>query len=201
MCSSLKAPSLTEREIKQIPEQLNLLQRTRRYDLPVFWSLFPLASYPLSPPSDYPPERFWCLSVIHLPSYIGFSTPCLSSYSISGFLLIKSSALSFISPPLSSPLCFLLHQPGEPTATGATTTRAGGSAGSTRGTATEREGTTAASQARATTTATSEPKKKNPTHPLYFFSSAADRGLPVSLSPPLLHPTPASLHRTALPCP
>lgn len=67
---------------------------------------------------------------------------------------------------LSLLLCLPL-QPDEPTVTGATIIRAGGSAGGTGGMATEREATTEQSQARATATPTSEPKKKK-WHPLSF---------------------------------
>lgn len=63
---------------------------------------------------------------------------------------------------------FYCHQLGEPIATGATTTRGGRSAGSTRDTATERAATTEGSSARVTTTPTSEPNKKG--HPVLFSS-------------------------------
>lgn len=55
-----------------------------------------------------------------------------------------------------SPPCQL----GEPAATGATTIRAGGSAGSTGGTAIGRGATTVAMRARATATVFSEPKQE-----------------------------------------
>ncbi len=109
-------------------------------------------------------------------------------------IITRLPFLSFHCLSLSRSLCLLLcllHQPDEPTVTGATTTRAGGSAGSTRGTATEREDTTEEIWARATTTPTSEPKKK--THPLFRLSSAANCSLPVSLSSLPLSPFPQTL--------
>lgn len=66
---------------------------------------------------------------------------------------ILQTLMDVSSPSLSSPC-----QLGEPAATGATTIRAGGSAGSTGGTAIGRGAITVAVQARATPTATSEPK-------------------------------------------
>lgn len=150
------------------------------------------------------------MSVIYLPLTSFFS----HSFWLTS--LITSPGLSYLtylfpSHCLPIPLC-LLRQPDEPTATGATTTRAGGSAGSTRGTATEREGTT--EENGATTTHTSEPKKKKNPRPFLFLLCCQLRFacLPVVPSSHPLSPNttshlatqnspPKPTLCTALPCP
>lgn len=132
---------------------VNLLQRTCILTFLLFDAVS-LTSFLVSPPSDCPSERFSLVIHVH---------PRLTFFN-------KSTALSFISP--SCPSCSVFHhQPDEPTVTGATTTRAGGSAGSTRGTATERAGTTEENWVRVTTTPTSEPKKQNKTNIPFSFLS------------------------------
>ena len=112
--------------------------------------------YLVSPASDSLSECLRCL--IYVPLTSDFHC-CLSPCSIADILRLTTVAPFLLFP-----------QPGEPTVTGATTTRAGGSAGSTRGTATEREATTEESWARATTMPASEPKKINTHLPILLSS-------------------------------
>lgn len=162
-CALAKGAQSTQWEIKQIPsvwwKQLNHLHILTFLRFDLFSRILPGF------------QNLWCLSVIHLPLASVFY-PSLSSHYI-----LNYSFNTYFSLPL-----WLLLQPGELTVTGATTTRPGESAESTRGTATEREATTAEREARVTTTPASEPKKNIIPPPL--FSSAASCSLPVSLSSP-----------------
>lgn len=150
------------------------------------------------------------LSVWKLLMPVGDSPSSYITFALSPFILfhlwltflINRSPFSFhfTSPPHPTPTPLsvssaLLHQPGEPTVTDATTTRAGGSAGSIRGTATEREGTTEECQARAITTPTSEPKFKRSPFPSLFCCPLQFACFPVAPSscPTVLkHFTPSS---------
>lgn len=127
------------RDKKDSLSVVETVQPSAHFDLPAFWSVLS--------------HLTWFQKLLMLVS--DSSPACISFYpSLSSHYILNYSFNTYFSLPL-----WLLLQPGELTVTGATTTRPGESAESTRGTATEREATTAEREARVTTTPASEPKK------------------------------------------